>query len=219
MTGKSHFSIGVSTAIALGLYAILTGQFELLTACVVTPFGAMLPDIDHNQSKLGRTRKRVVGIMTILFRIALIPIILYLIFSGTIANLYRMTGTRMVMIPGVVVALIVFLRSPAVQGRIHWMTKHRGIMHTLIPPLLLYLGYKSIGIIGLNYIFLGLAVGYCSHLVADCLTKDGCPLLFPASTSSISFSSVRTGTKGESVEACLLMGGIICLGVFMAMRG
>lgn len=74
---------------------------------------------------------------------------------------------------------------------------HRGPTHTLLAVVLvslLYLYFHHIAA-------LGLLVGYASHLVADMITVEGIPLLFPLSRGYISVLPIRTGGLVERVLA------------------
>jgi len=54
--------------------------------------------------------------------------------------------------------------------------KHRGIMHSLTVPLLIYLVYFALL---RNNLILPFVVGYVSHLLLDMLTPIGVPLFMP----------------------------------------
>ena len=84
-------------------------------------------------------------------------------------------------------------------------------MHTLIVPLTILIGAKVNSYQVMNILLLGLAAGYLSHLVADCLTHDGCPILYPLSKTSIHLMNIKTNTVKEYIVAFLLSGGIICI--------
>jgi inner membrane protein len=58
---------------------------------------------------------------------------------------------------------------------ISWISKHRGIFHSVIP---LAIGYFSLQyVVGQNYAF-AFAAGFLSHLILDMITKEGIRL-FP----------------------------------------
>ncbi len=72
--------------------------------------------------------------------------------------------------------------------------KHRGIMHSLTMPLLIYLVYFAL--MG-NNLILPFIVGYASHLLLDVLTPMGVPLIMPITNKHFRIAS---GIKTASLE-------------------
>ena len=92
---------------------------------------------------------------------------------------------------------------------LQWMTKHRGVLHSLFAGLVLSL---VIGIISLWGGF-GFFVGYVSHLFLDCLTKSGVRLFWTFSWRVKGF--VRSGGIVEDIVfVLLLLGNIFVVGKF-----
>ncbi|MFH1237898.1 MAG: metal-dependent hydrolase [archaeon] len=90
---------------------------------------------------------------------------------------------------------------------LQWMTKHRGILHSLIVGLIFSL---IVGIVSLWGGF-GFFVGYISHLFLDCLTKSGVKLFWPFSLKIKGF--VRSGGVIEQIIfVLLLLGNIFIVG-------
>ncbi len=75
------------------------------------------------------------------------------------------------------------------------ISKHRGILHSIFPPLAIFFILSNTG-----YAFLGLAIfaGYLTHLLCDALTKEGINFLNPILTFEIR-GPIKTGTMLESV--------------------
>ncbi len=93
---------------------------------------------------------------------------------------------------------------------LQWMTKHRGVLHSLIAGLVLSL---SVGMISLWAGF-GFFVGYISHLFLDCLTKSGVRLFWPLGWKVKGF--VRSGGVVEDIIfVLLLLGNIFVVGKFV----
>ena len=61
MRGTTHKAIGTVVGASIVVYAIKSEQPMLALGAVTAPFGAMLPDIDHDRSKLGAQRKVVMA--------------------------------------------------------------------------------------------------------------------------------------------------------------
>ena len=159
-------------------------MFVLSTAA--SAVGAMLPDIDHNNSALGSQRKKVVDfatkILSVLFGLVVLAFCGILIASEMYTQLIIMT--LLTVLP--IFVLSSFAHLPFIRNTLKFFVKHRGIMHTLAAPLLLYLGYTLILNTTVRFGLLAMAAGYISHLFLDCLTKRGCPLFWPVIPRNIS---------------------------------
>lgn len=68
---------------------------------------------------------------------------------------------------------------------------HRGIFHTILLPMALYMGLNLLLPMYSAY-YLPLLVGYISHLLLDVLTPEGTPLLWPL-PKHISIPLAQTG--------------------------
>jgi membrane-bound metal-dependent hydrolase YbcI (DUF457 family) len=75
--------------------------------------------------------------------------------------------------------------------------KHRGIMHSLTVPLIIYLVYFAFL---RNNLILPFIVGYISHLFLDMLTPLGVPLLAPFANKHFKISTgIKTATLWDYV--------------------
>lgn len=74
---------------------------------------------------------------------------------------------------------------------------HRGIMHSFIPVLLLLIGVPFIQSQFLILTYIGLTVGYSLHIIEDCLTPMGCPILYPFSKKKLSAKLIKYDGLGE----------------------
>ena len=83
---------------------------------------------------------------------------------------------------------------------IKWILGHRGLFHSLIPPLLLFLVCKFIG---WNEIAVAAFLGYAAHLVADMLTPHGIYPLYPIPWRIR--GPIRVGSIGEYIFAAMLL--------------
>ncbi len=86
------------------------------------------------------------------------------------------------------------------------LLKHRGIMHSLTVPLLIYLVYFAFM---RNNLILPFIVGYISHLLLDMLTPMGVPLIAPVSNKCF---KIVSGIKTASFEDYVL--GIVFYLIF-----
>lgn len=222
MNGKSHFAIGIGVSVAVAYIGIKNNDIALCATAVTAPLGAMLPDIDHNNSKLGRQRKQTTDTIkkiTILggFGAFTFSVISNFLSAGTfdVATLLLngLLPTFIAYLP--VIICIMLATSDGVKKRVKFFTKHRGIMHTVLPVVGLYIGAISSLYVFISSLLLGLAFGYTSHLFADCETKAGCPILWPLYKKNISILPVTTGTAAETLVMLLDLGGLACLAYFV----
>ncbi|RKO61839.1 metal-dependent hydrolase [Caldibacillus debilis] len=91
-------------------------------------------------------------------------------------------------------------RARILSYPINKLAGHRGITHTLLALVLLsYLLFVISGWIPIAWkgyglvFFIGIIIGYASHLVLDMLTVSGIPLLYPFSSKMIRIAGLRTG--------------------------
>lgn len=96
MTGKTHKAIGVATGVALVIYSIRTSNMMYALGLATAPFGAMLPDIDHDRSKLGAVRKRVTEVIHVA---AIIVLVLSVLF-GVQGHIYVIKDGRLALYLG-----------------------------------------------------------------------------------------------------------------------
>lgn len=82
---------------------------------------------------------------------------------------------------------------------------HRGFMHSLFPPVILYFVFSYFD---LQYIGLAVLVGYVAHLIGDALTWEGIAFFYPFSKFRIT-GFMRTGGFVEGlVFVVILLGNI-----------
>lgn len=207
MMGSTHKTVGLFTGIILALCGIIFGQELWVISLSTVPFGAMLPDIDHNNSQLGRIRKKAVNASKdaiILGTIAAMLACTIVVFTvSNMASLFKV-----LFIPSCILLLYCLSHSKLLRSKFKFFTKHRGIMHTLIMPTLFVLAGLTVESEAICYLLLGLAIGYVTHLLGDCMTKEGCPILYPITKKNIRFLKVTTNTPGEKIAAVVLCIGI-----------
>lgn len=210
MTGKQHKVVGAGFGIA-GAYILWSKTHDMNAALLVPAAiaGSMLPDIDHDRTKLGRGRKVFTtissGLASVLIYggIALAGVLLVVTLLGIKSFGFSPT------ILGIVLGglLLVAVLRPILKNSkaFKWATKHRGLMHTLVVPALLIVAVYLTPFPLWRALLIGLAVGYLSHLFADCLTVEGCPVFFPISIIPLRLPPhLRTKNKSCTVAAFIL---------------
>ena len=90
---------------------------------------------------------------------------------------------------------------------LQWMTRHRGVLHSLFSAFILSLIVASFSL----WAGFGFFVGYISHLFLDCLTKSGVRLFWPFGWRIKGF--VKAGGVAEDIIFVLLfLGNIFVVG-------
>lgn len=209
MTGAQHKLVGTGFGIA-GAYAICHG-YQDPYGVIVFPLavaGSMLPDIDHDMTKIGRKRKAVTtvatGSMNLMIGGGIIAAAILAIITMLGIKDFGFSPTQLGIVAGGLVVVAVLRKVLTNSKTFKWATKHRGIMHTLVVPAILYFAMGVSDFPLWKYSMLGLLIGYCSHLFADMLTVEGCPILFPLTKNNIRFMTLRTKNKSCNVAAMVV---------------
>lgn len=84
---------------------------------------------------------------------------------------------------------------------------HRGMTHSLIAPIVIF---SSETILGANH---WLSFGYLTHIVGDCLTPKGVPLLSPLVNQNFSLKVFRTGSALEWIIVSVLFVYTVIFGI------
>ena len=209
MTGAQHKVVGIGFGIA-GAYVVSKGMgdpYGLLVLPAAT-VGCMLPDIDHDMTKIGRKRKVVTNLATNTINL----LILAGVAGAAILTLVTMLGFKdygfsPIELGAVAIGFLIvaFLKKFVTSSKtFKWATRHRGLMHTLVVPALLYLAMGISDFPLWHYTAMGLLIGYCSHLFADMLTIEGCPVLFPITRNNFRILKLRTKNKSCTYTAWIV---------------
>jgi len=84
--------------------------------------------------------------------------------------------------------------SGVLGSLISFMFKHRGIFHSLVMVVVLFVLMSFWN----TYYAIGLSIGYLSHLLSDALTPRGIQFLYPFSSWKLK-GPIRVGSIGEWV--------------------
>ena len=213
MTGKSHSAIGIAAGIAFGIYGIRQGDVSFAAGILTAPLAAMLPDIDHSGSKIGKLRKRVASLIMLLLGLAFVGVIVY--FGMQLP--YERTNLPALGLGVVLPMVLLFFLSKnrVIAKSLRFVSKHRGLMHTLLIPACALIAALFIEEGFLRILTYGFVIGYVSHIFADCLTIKGCPILFPLTTKQIRFLGITTGGLGESFVRIIIIAALILTSVLL----
>lgn len=185
MSGNTHKAIGTVTGVAMLIYGVQTNQPLYALGMVTAPIGAMLPDIDHNSTVIGSKRKKVVDVAKVILLIGLILAGTISVFGLWSGYLQMVSGLPILVGVGLIIVVWILLTTDTIKRKIKFLTKHRGIMHTLFVPVAMYLFSTKITDEALSALLLGLMFGYLSHLLSDGITTEGVPIAWPLSEKDI----------------------------------
>lgn len=92
-------------------------------------------------------------------------------------------------------------KAGVLSSVIEFLFGHRGIFHSLLAALLMFLGFYYFGYIGLG---IGFLVGYISHLMADALTLEGVRMFYPFSKYTAR-GFIKTGSLLEKIFFIIIL--------------
>jgi len=213
MTGKSHKFIGFAAGGAAAYYGIThnPGEALYLFYIIAAPAGAMIADIDHDGSKLGRSRKTIITAVTALIAAFAIVAVAFFLVDGYSNDKFIPAVCTVLLVALPFFVLSALSKTSFIKNNMKFMVKHRGLMHTLILPAFLFASTYYITEPTFKIFVTGITIGYLTHLIADMLTARGCPVLFPFTKKNIRFLKITTGTFPEYIAALILSAGAAAL--------
>lgn len=219
MNGTQHKVVGMGFGIA-GAYIATAGLNEPTGALIAATsiVGCMLPDIDHDNSKIGRKRKFVTELSTkVLNALIMVGVVGGLVLAFLIFKGFVDFGVNVTQLLIGIVGLIVIGVLKKIVGSsdvFKWATKHRGLMHTLAVPACFFFVIRSTQYPVFYWGTWGLLIGYLSHLFADMCTIEGCPILFPLTRKNIKLPThLRTKDKKCTTAAYIIFVLAVAAGV------
>ena len=211
MMGTQHKAVGIGFGMAMFMYSAKVANDPYSGLMLVgSTIGCMLPDIDHDRTKIGRKRAFVTNLSSKMLT-GIVSLGIILSAALLVLMVVKMDEPQVdTNFMQVLLVLLGFVAVSVIRKKINnsktfkWATKHRGLMHTLVMPLLLIIGYKASTAPIWADMFLGLTVGYCSHLIADMLTVEGCPILFPISMNNVRLLKLQTKNASTWIAALIV---------------
>ena len=212
MTGSSHKAIGVAVGAAFTIYGYQNGMPAAMLALVSAPIAALLPDIDHDNSKMGKVRKTTANIAIVVAALAMVGAAVYYGWYNVDYTALVTLGVGIALPLAVLAALS---RNKHIKSLLGFATMHRGIMHTLVLPLCMIFALRFVSDTYFLMLAYGGMAGYVSHIFADCITKRGCPILFPLTRKNISFTNISTGSQAEKICVAVIIVAILAVPFFL----
>lgn len=214
MMGRTHLVSGALAWEVVALGTHLTPS-QMITGLVLVPCAALLPDIDHGKATISRTYGPITAAA-----------------SRTIAKLCggHRRGTHSAF---GVLCLGGLLRACVEHRHVLWaqlvlcavliptlaagirVFKIRGWLDDAA-PIPLVIGTVFLSGINLHAVPIAMMTGCAVHVMGDCLTNSGCPILWPLSTERLSVHLFSTGKRFETgvvfwgmASATVVLSGIL----------
>lgn len=209
MNGVQHKTFGVACGLAYVWYKGADASTAL--ALATAAFGASLPDWDHQAKKENKAIKKTVRTTNSIVNLAayviggvsitalLVPMFIKNEALNNITSKVNTFTEKYFMWIAALAAFIIVKELITRSKTFKWAVAHRGLMHTLIPPALIWFGRNMFLEGNMFYAIInGIFIGYCSHIYIDLWNKDGCPLLFPFTKKDIGLHLMPT----KNVKGC-----------------
>lgn len=195
MMGRSHFVSGI-VAFEVTAAQMHYSPVQAGIGALVVSSAALLPDIDHQKATISRAYgpitvgvSRAVAVLAgghrkgthSLFGIGLLGMI------AQACVMYRHNLLGMLVLSGIlIVTLAAGVRILRIPG---WIDD--------LAPVPVVLAAVFLTNIDLTTVPIALVIGCLAHVLGDCLTNSGCPVLWPLSDERLKFGLFRTGKRFE----------------------
>lgn len=230
MNGTTHKCGGVAlatlTVVALGGFKSISIEQGVMLVTGAS-FGALLPDIDHKGSEVGKKLKPISKFVanhtehrgfTHTSVAALIVAILSLGGIYILKNFYTKDLTSRVAI-GIISGFLIWIALDTALNSMRPKFVHNKKIKKLLdleyPSLVVLIAlctiFSTMIYNSLDIFALGVTVGYISHLLLDMLNPTGVPILYPYSKHRISVANIKTGKHEGIVSAICNIITIFCL--------
>lgn len=218
MQGKTHRWGGL--ALGAGATLATVGSIDGFSAVVMTgtlmtgaALGSLIPDLDHEGSALSHKVKPLAmvvssvcehrgfthtGLAWFMFTLVCAAIVTGLNFIKI--DSWGTSAVVGMMFAFIVTSIVRWLGKTFHIKRIKRLTY--GFMNKLIMFTVLFIIFTLFAdymVEYLGYYFIGLSVGYLSHLLVDMLTVSGVPLLYPHSNKMYRIGNLVTGEDDKWV--------------------
>jgi len=183
---------------------------DLVAGLVITTAAALLPDIDHHKSTITKTYGPITKIVHWLVGAVLGPhrhgthSILFICLVGFGSQLAIEFRDHMAS----KISLVILL-SIATGGLVR-LFKIKGWLDDLL-PIPIFVGLIFFTDLDLSIVPPALVLGTAAHIIGDCMTDRGCPLLWPVSRKKWGVNLFTTGKRGEIVVIILIIAGDVAI--------
>ena len=190
MNGKTHQVIGITFGVATAAMLYKYTQTDLIRSAAViacSSLGSLLPDIDHTQSKAGRT------LFFISYPIKWISDIFIALYNFSKVKVFKKLSE-------------VFGHRGLFHSPLLWFLL-LAAPYIFIPEFNIDARYIDI----IRNCIIGLGVGILSHIFADMFNPTGVPILMPFTMYRLIVANVTTGSRAEVFVRCFSF--VIFMGV------
>jgi len=213
MMGRTHALCG-AFGFGCATLAWSFGFGDLAIGGVLTTAAALFPDIDHHKATITKT----FGGLTKIVRWILIKPFFgkhregtHSIFFAALVGWIAWILIHNIQYLGCKIALLVVLSI--VTSALVRLFRIRGWLDD-IAPIPVWGGLIFFTDVDLSVVPYALAGGCLIHIIGDCMTDRGCPILWPLSKQKITLGLYSTGKVGEGIAQIVMVLG--SLGVITA---
>lgn len=182
MTGKTHMSIGLAASATVLSISNPTPQI-IAAGLVLATVGALMPDIDIEQSKISYLGRKLLIDAILLFVVGIFVMYKLNISLNKFRFNYKLSTVAIYGL-ATIAGCIVFAK----------FTKHRSFAHSILGFVLFAIGFWLL----LGNMALYFAIGFISHMAADTLTNSGIEILYPIK-QKLALKLIHTGSFGDYI--------------------
>lgn len=185
MTGKTHMAIGLAASATVLSISSPSPQ-NIAAGLALGTIGALMPDIDIEQSKISYWGRKLLIDAILLFVVG--SFVMYKLNPLHEFKFNYKLSTVAIYGIAVILGCIVFSK----------FTKHRSFAHSILGLVLFSIGFWLL----LGNIALYFAIGFISHIAADTLTNSGIEILYPIN-QKMALKLIHTGSIMDYVLGIL----------------
>lgn len=232
MQGKTHRWGGL--ALGAGATLVTVGSVDGSSAVLATgtlmtgaALGSLIPDLDHEGSALSQKVKPLGMVVSSVckhrgfthtglawFMFTLVCLVITAGLGFVKVNDWGTAGLIGLMFALIVVAIIKWLGKTFHIRYIQRVVYRPVYMASMIGLLfIVFTLFADCLVEYLGYYFIGLSIGYLSHLLVDMLTVSGVPLLYPYSEKMYRAARLTTGEDDKWVSRVLAIVTVILVAI------
>lgn len=232
MQGKTHryggLALGAVASLAtIGSIEGVDTAFFMGTFLTGSALGSLIPDLDHQHSELSKKIKPVGMLVSSVckhrgfthtglcwFIVTLVCLAINFGLGKIEIGTYDWGSSFVVGIIFTSIMMSIFVGvSKVVHIRILNRIRFNKSKMAMVAIILLGLNtlFADMLVSYMGYYFIGLSVGYLSHLLVDMLTVSGVPLMYPYTNKMYRFSNLTTGEDDNWVSKILLVIFVVIL--------
>lgn len=228
MNGEQHHTCTIFSVVCLYIFLVSSGAsgdvlIGILITGVVAGFLADLPDYDHPRK---REHRRMMSLLTFikigllaLIGIQVVSIIYFICNDISIISRSIYLIITIIALGALQILTTGQLGGGAKSSSAKFITKHRGLSHTLFYPVIMSLGiiftcnnieWNLLRFI-IKYAGIGVVFAYMTHILADMYSVNGAPILWPMTEKPVRFTTLSATKYGWLLVGLYFITNIVIL--------